>query len=84
MLTDNGTSKKVKTYANRIIRAKLKTGKYDGVGLGLTDYKKMFETYAICDYRFRKDRWDLENDIAKNGKPHQDAWIEYKKKWLCK
>lgn len=84
ILKDNGTSKRTKRVANRVVRAKMKTGKYDEIGLGLSNYKKMFESWDICDYRFRKNRWDLERDISENGKSFAKAWGEYKKEWLCK
>ena len=75
VLTDNGCSKQGKRIANGIVRAKLRTGKYDS-GLRVAGYKRMTESWNICDYAFRKDVSEARRD--------GQAWGEYKRVWLAK
>lgn len=76
VLTDNSSSKAYKRIANGIVRAKLKSGRYDC--LSPAGYKRIFSSYEIHDFAFRKDISDLKRDS------NPQAWGEYKRIWLSK
>lgn len=47
-------TKDIKKVANRIVRAKLKNPDFE---LKNSDYKKVFESYDICDFKWY-DTWE--------------------------
>ena len=55
-LTDNSTSKFGKKLANKRVRMKLKNKLLQN-----SDYKKLTESYEICDFKFFSTRQDALN-----------------------
>lgn len=76
ILTDNNSSKKYKRIANRKVRAALKTPTYIHDGLGLTDYKKLSESWEIRDWSVRYSPLEAERAGIN--------WADYKRLWLSK
>lgn len=84
IVTDNGCSKELKKYANRVVRQKMKDVNF-GIANGKS-YRKLFESYDICDYVFylsfeqfkaiRKRRLELREIVC-----DEEQLKELEKEW---